>query len=744
MAKNILVIVESPAKAQTIEKYLGKGYSVAASVGHLIDLPKSRLGIDVTHDFEPEYITVRGKAPILKDLRQHSKKADEVLLASDNDREGEAISFHIRNALLQKNPDLTIRRIVFNEITPEAIRAAVKQPGDIDLAKVRAQKARRVLDRLVGYNLSPLLWSKVKNGLSAGRVQSVALRLVCEREKEVESFVPAEYWSLDAKLQKGKRAFVAALVEFQGEKPELKSEQQVVAITDSLQGATFVVGALHTSEKEVRPRAPFTTSTLQQAAANRLGFTSRKTMQIAQQLYQGVDLGSSRVGLITYMRTDSTRVSEAALEDVRTFIGAEFSAGLPPQPNAYSTKKGAQDAHEAVRPTYVRNTPDEVKAHLTKDQAKLYSIIWERFVASQMLPERLATTSVDILAGAARFRVSSTKSVQLGYQAALKLLAAKEKRVVLPSVSEGDEVDFQEFAPEQHFTTGPARFTDASIVKTLEEQGIGRPATYAPIISTLLDRYYVVRRTRALQPTLLGRLINDLLTECFPEVIDVAFTSAMEEQLDEVEENRAEWVEVVRSFYGPFKSQVDHVNDTLESIKGIMDEPTDHVCERCGRPMVKKLGKYGFFIACTGFPECRSTKPVPLAKCPRPECDGHLVARKRQGRGREFYGCTNFPECDFVVYQRPTEHDCPKCHWFLAEREERQQSSRLICVNPECDFEGMDAPEPPHEPAISVPLRLSGLATKAAASAAEPAGNGSGHQLQPAAGAGADEQSESS
>ncbi len=707
MAKNVLVIVESPAKAQTIEKYLGKGYAVAASVGHLIDLPKSRLGIDVAGDFEPEYITVRGKAPILKDLRQSSKRADEVLLASDNDREGEAISFHIRNALLEKNPDLTIRRIVFNEITPDAIREAVKHPGDIDLPKVRAQKARRVVDRLVGYNLSPLLWSKVKNGLSAGRVQSVALRLVCEREREVEAFVPEEYWTLDAKLQKGKRIFLAALVQVDGKKPELSNSEQVERIVADLGDAEFRVASVKTTEKDVRSRPPFITSTLQQTAANRLGFTSRKTMQIAQQLYQGVDLGSSRVGLISYMRTDSTRVSDAALEEVRAFVAEQHPDGLPDEPNVHSKRKDAQDAHEAIRPTYVSYTPDSIKEHLSRDQAKLYGIIWERFVASQMLPERQATTTVEIEAGNARFRVSSTKSVRPGHQVVLKLLAAKEKRQTLPSLSEGEMLECLEYVREQHFTTGPPRFTDASIVKTLEEQRIGRPATYAPIISTLLDRYYVVRRNRALEPTLLGRLINDLLIDCFPDVIDVAFTSAMEEQLDAVEEDCADWVEVVRDFYAPFKSQVDHVNDTLESIKGLMDEPTDQVCERCGRPMVKKLGKYGFFIACTGFPDCRNTKPVPFATCPREGCGGDIVARKRQGRGREFYGCTNFPECDFVAYQKPTAHDCPKCGWFLAEREERQRG-RLICINTDCDFEGMDAPEEPAKSPIKVPVSLNG------------------------------------
>ena len=713
MAKNVLVIVESPAKAQTIEKYLGRGYAVAASVGHLIDLPKSRLGIDVGGDFEPEYITVRGKAPILKDLRQSSKRADEVLLASDNDREGEAISFHIRNALLEKNPDLSIRRIVFNEITPDAIREAVKRPGELDLPKVRAQKARRVVDRLVGYNLSPLLWSKVKNGLSAGRVQSVALRLVCEREAEVERFVPEEYWTLHAKLQKGKRSFLAALVEVDGKKATLTSGEQVEGIVATLTGAEFKVTGVRTTEKEVRSRPPFTTSTMQQTAANRLGFTSRKTMQIAQQLYQGVDVGSSRVGLISYMRTDSTRVSDAALGEVRAFVGEHHPEGLPDAPNVYGKRKDAQDAHEAIRPTYVSYTTDAIKEHLSRDQAKLYGIIWERFVASQMLPERQATTSVEIAAGNCRFRASATKTVRPGHQAVLKLLKAKEKRQTLPTLGEGDMLDCLEFVQEQHFTTGPARFTDASIVKTLEEQGIGRPATYAPIISTLLDRYYVVRRNRTLEPTLLGRLINDLLIDCFPDVIDVAFTSAMEEQLDAVEEDRADWVEVVREFYGPFKTQLEHVNATLESIKGIMDEPTDDVCERCGRPMVKKLGKFGFFIACTGFPDCRNTKPVPLAKCPRTDCGGEIVARKRQGRGREFYGCTNFPECDLVAYQKPTHHDCPQCGWFLAEKEERQLG-RLVCINSECDFAGMDAPDEPRESPIKVPISMNGAATHAA------------------------------
>ncbi len=683
-----LLVVESPAKAKTIERYLGSGYTVAASMGHLIDLPKSRVAIDVDNGFEPEYITVRGKAKILKELQSKANKTGNVLLASDNDREGEAISYHIKNAMLKKNPNLRIGRIVFNEITPEAIRSAVEHPADIDSLKVNAQKARRVLDRLVGYNLSPLLWKKVKNGLSAGRVQSVALKLICEREKEVESFIPEEYWSLDVELKKAKSSFVASIARYRDDKPAIASEAAVGAIIASLQGKPFVVKAIKEAEKNLRAKPPFTTSTLQQTAANRLGFTSRKTMQIAQQLYEGVNIGQNRIGLITYMRTDSTRVSNQALAEVREFLASNYPAELPGEPNSYSVGKGAQDAHEAIRPTYVSYTPASLKEYLSKDQLRLYTLVWERFVSSQMSVSTTKTVSVDIECAEALFRASTTTTVTEGFQKVLKLLRSKEENQrKLPALSEGETLELGAFLPEQHFTSGPPRFTDASIVKTLEEQGIGRPSTYAPIISVLLDRYYVVRKNKQLQPTTLGRIISDILVESFPDIVEVNFTADMERRLDEVEENREEWHSMIREFYGPFKHNVDHVMDTLESIKGVLDEKTDFICEKCGRPMVKKLGRYGFFLACSGFPECMNTKSIPLASCPRPGCGGQIVARRKQGgRGKEFYGCTNYPTCDFITHFKPTSSPCPKCGWFLVEKSDKKHGGLKACINPDCDF----------------------------------------------------------
>jgi DNA topoisomerase-1 len=682
-----LLIVESPAKASTIQKYLGKGYSVSASMGHLFDLPKSRLAIDLDNGFAPEYITIRGKAKILKNLRQEAKKADRIMLASDNDREGEAISYHLRNALLDKLPGKEVQRIVFNEITPNAIREAIGHPGDIDCAKVDAQKARRILDRLVGYNLSPILWKKVKNGLSAGRVQSVALRLIAEREAEVESFVPEEYWSLETELQKGKAVFRALLVEYQGRKPDLKRYDEVLKITESLMDTTAVVESLKTLEKTLKPKAPFTTSTLQQAAANRLGFTSYKTMQIAQQLYEGINIGSGRVGLITYMRTDSTRLSATALEDIRAYISAHHPQALPEKPIVYALGKKAQDAHEAIRPTYVQNSPESIKSSLSRDQLKLYSLVWERAVSSQMSPAKTETLTADLRIKDGLFRASSTRVVTPGFQSVLKILKSKEKNKALPGLTVGEELEILHFHPEQHFTSGPARYTDATIIKALEEKGIGRPSTYAPIISVLLNRFYVVRKNRQLVATQLGRIINRLLSDSFPDLVNENFTAEMEKKLDDVAENKEQWVDLISAFYASFKPQVDHVMATLESVKGVLDEATDLLCEKCGRPMVKKLGRYGYFIACTGFPECRNTRAVPLADCPRPGCDGQVVARRKQGgRGREFYGCNKYPECDFVTHFTPTGLKCPQCGYFLVEKQDKQRGAYKSCINPECKY----------------------------------------------------------
>ncbi|MBQ2601754.1 MAG: type I DNA topoisomerase [Treponema sp.] len=685
-AKKILVIVESPAKAKTIEHYLGAGYVVKASMGHLIDLPKSRIAIDVDNNFQPEYITVRGRAKLLKELQKDAKNSRQILLASDNDREGEAIAWHLNRALAEKT-EAPINRIVFNEITPLAIKEAVKHPGEIDEAKVNAQKARRVLDRLVGYNLSPLLWKKVKNGLSAGRVQSVALRLICEREREVEEFIPEEYWTLDADFMKGKSKFTAQLVQYKGTKPELKNVDSVNEIIAEIQNAECVVGEIKETEKTVRPKAPFTTSKLQQAAANRLGFTSKKTMQLAQQLYEGIQMGNSRVGLITYMRTDSVRISQTAIDDVRNWIGENHPDQLPPEKIEYSVGKSAQDAHEAIRPTYVKYTPDSVKEYLSRDLLRLYSIIWERFVSSQMNNAKTKTSSVDIMAGDAVFRVSASKLSEKGFYSVMKVLSSKEEVTgSLPALKTGEKLSSGTFYPEQHFTQGPARYTDASMVKTLEEKGIGRPSTYAPIISVLLDRYYVTRSNRQLVPTQLGKIICRILVESFPDVINEEFTSKVETDLDHVEQNELVWNNMIDDFYKPFINQVGKVMDTQESLKGTLDEQTDEVCEKCGKPMIKKLGRFGYFLACSGFPECHNTKSIPLAKCPRKGCDGYIVARKTKGRGKEFYGCTNYPNCDFISHFKPIDARCPKCGWFLVEKFDKKNGSYKSCINPECDY----------------------------------------------------------
>ncbi|RPJ05368.1 MAG: type I DNA topoisomerase, partial [Spirochaetaceae bacterium] len=580
---------------------------------------------------------------------------------------------------------------VFNEITPNAIRESVANPRALDFDKVNAQKARRVLDRLVGYNLSPLLWSKVKNGLSAGRVQSVALHLICEREKEVEEFIPEEYWTLSAHCEKGRKAFDTQLVLYKGTKPELRSKSDVQQISDTLEGKTFKVSDIKKTEKVIKPKAPFTTSKMQQSAANRLGFTSRKTMQIAQQLYEGINIGSSRIGLITYMRTDSTRIAQVALEQVRDYIKKNHPEALPEQAVLYSVSQNAQDAHEAIRPTFVEYSPESVKQYLTSDQYKLYGIIWEQFVSSQMTPMKSQSQAVDITVGDAVFRANDAKVLESGFYRVLKLLAPKDKKKALPALEVGEELVCTGFTPEQHFTSGPARFTDASIVKILEEQGIGRPSTYAPIISVLLDRYYVVRKNKQLVPTQLGRIINDMLSKSFPEILDVNFTAEMEKKLDRVEENKEPWVGMLRDFFLPFKAKVTQVMGSLESIKGVLDEATEFKCEKCGKPLVKKLGRFGFFLACTGFPECKNTKPVPLGNCPKDGCTGKIIARRRAGgRGREFYGCTRYPECDFFTQYKPIDQKCPKCGQSLVEKEDKKRGSYKACINPECTYLHID------------------------------------------------------
>jgi len=684
-AKN-LVIVESPAKAKTIEKYLGSNYKVLASMGHLIDLPKSRIGVDVEHGFEPEYLTIRGRAGVLKDLVAEAKKSESVLLASDPDREGEAIAYLIGKHLEEKIPGLPVKRVAFNEITQAAVKDAVKAPRPLDLSKVDAQKARRVLDRLVGYNLSPLLWKKVKNGLSAGRVQSAALKLICDREKEVESFIPEEFWTIEASLKASRSVVKADLVLYKGKKPQLGDEEKAKRIVSALEGKPASVIDKRSAERLVRPKAPFTTSTLQQTAANRLGFTSKKTMQIAQILYEGINLGSRRSGLITYMRTDSTRIAETALEEARTWLAEHYPAQLPKSAQRYSAGKQSQDAHEAIRPTSIAYTPDSVAAYLQKDELKLYTLVWERFVASQMIPALVKVVTADIGIGDGVFRTSASAYVEEGFYKVIKLSASKEEKASHSLALEvGQDLGVEKIDASQHFTQGPSRYTDATIIKALEELGIGRPSTYAPTISTLLERYYVSRQSKQLAPTTLGRMISDILTEFFPEVIGAGFTAQMESLLDKVEDEKADWVQAMKEFYFPFKGKLDEVMSTLSSKKGQLDEATDILCERCGKPMVKKLGRFGFFLACSGFPGCKNTKSIPVAVCPK--CGGDIVERKNpKGKRKLFYGCNRYPACDFVTYDKPTDKLCPKCGWFLVEKSDRVSESHKACINPSCDY----------------------------------------------------------
>lgn len=687
--KTTLVIVESPAKAKTINKYLGSNYKVTASMGHIIDLPKSRIAVDVENNFEPEYITVRGKGKILDSLKKYAANSTAVLLASDNDREGEAIAFHIQEALLKKYPNLEIKRIIFNEITKDAIKDSIKEPRNIDINKIEAQKARRVLDRLVGYNISPILWEKVKGGLSAGRVQSITLKVICEREEEIDKFIPVEYWTLSAELLQKKKVFTAELFKINDKKPELRSKNDMNDLLEKIKDEKFIIESIQKSTKTVKPQPPFITSKLQQTAANRFNFTSRKTMRIAQQLYEGIDIGKDTIGLITYMRTDSTRISDQAINDVRQYISNKHSEHLPEKPNFYGKKSNSQDAHEAIRPTSTMRTPEDLKKYLTPDQFKIYSIIWEKFVSSQMTPAQFENETVLIKNGEAQFKATQSKLIDRGYNACLNLLKNKElsaKVKRLPDFTENEEVQLKELFPQQHFTQPPARYTDASIIKFLEENGIGRPSTYAPTISTLQDRYYVTRKAKQLIPTVLGKLVNSLIVKSFPEIVNIDFTANLERQLDSVANGETERVKILRDFYTPFIKEVEEASENLESHKKVFDQETDMICEKCGSPMVKKLGKYGFFIACSAFPECRNSKPVPLADCPKEGCDGQVVPRKKSPRGKEFYGCTNYPECDFLIWDKPTEFKCPQCGKFLVEKTDKMHGTYKQCVDTECGY----------------------------------------------------------
>jgi DNA topoisomerase-1 len=689
-----LVIVESPSKAKTINKYLGDRYIIKSSVGHIIDLPKSRLAINIEDDFRPEYITIRGKAPVLNELKKRAGEVANVLLATDPDREGEAISWHLANALASKNSN--IRRIEFNEITEAAVKEAVANPRDIDLSLVNAQQARRILDRIVGYYISPILWKKVKKGLSAGRVQSVALKIICDREAEIVSFNPEEYWTIDADFSLQSKKFKASLFSDSNGKIKITNKSEADKIVELLTPLEKIVSEVKVQERRRKAPAPYNTSKLQQDAANRLGFTSQKTMMVAQQLYEGVDVGDmGPTGLITYMRTDSTRISDTAMNSLRDFISASFTADyLPETPNQFKNKKGAQDAHEAVRPTDVKFTPESLKKDLSRDQYRLYDLIWKRFVSSQMAPEISETTTVSITAGEYMFRAGGSRVLFKGFTAVEK--EESSARSILPALNKGDILEADEYFPEQHFTTPPPRYNDASLVKFLEESGIGRPSTYAPTINTLIKRYYAVRSGKQLVPTVLGKLVNNIMSAHFANLVSIDFTARMEEQLDLVEDSKINWNGMLKDFYGPFKEVVDLAAENIEEMKNILDEETDLVCEKCGKMMMKKLGRFGFFLACSGFPECRNSKSLPLGKCPK--CStGEIVKRSsKKGRGA-FYGCGSYPECDFLTRETPAGQECPRCSSLLFLKRIKGRGEKQICLKEGCGFEKelLDEPETP-------------------------------------------------
>ena len=643
-----LVIVESPAKATTIKKILGKDFTVEASQGHIRDLPKSQLGIDIEHDFEPKYINIRGKAELIKKLKSDANKADKVYLATDPDREGEAIAWHLAY-ILGIDPNDTCR-ITFNEITKTGISSSIKVPRKLDMDLIDAQQARRELDRIVGYKISPLLWKKVKSGLSAGRVQSVAVKIIVDREEEIEKFVPEEYWSLSAFFKDGKKSFESKLLQYDNKKAELHSEKEMNDVLKNLEKAKYVVNDVKVGEKKRNPAPPFTTSTMQQEASRKLGFSIKKTMQVAQVLYEN--------GLITYMRTDSTRISEEARALIKNQVVSQF--GEKYYENRYfKASKDAQDAHEAIRPSYIERTPAEMKEKLIPDQYKLYKLIYDRLLASQMSTAVYDTMTVDITANNCLFRANGSRIKFAGFMALYvegNDEYLEEKDVILPDLKVGQELDLKELVPNQHFTEPPARYTEASLVKTLEEKGIGRPSTYAPTITTIIDRHYIEREKKALKPTELGRIVNTLLSENFKNIVDVEFTAMMEEKLDEVSEGRINWKEVLRKFYGPFEESLKTAEENLGKVE-IKDEVSDVVCDKCGKMMVYKIGRYGKFLACPGFPECRNIKPIiHKIDVPCPKCGGEIHIRKSK-RGKKYYICVNNPEkCDFIAWNGPDKN----------------------------------------------------------------------------------------
>ncbi len=742
-----LVVVESPAKAKTISKYLGKDYTVKASVGHIMDLPKSKLGVDIEKDFEPHYIIIKGKAQVVKELKSAAKKAERVLIATDPDREGEAIAAHVADVVSDGMKNGRIYRVLFNEITKKAVLQAIENPGKIDLNKVDAQQARRVLDRLVGYQISPILWKKVRRGLSAGRVQSVALRLICEREAEIKAFVPEEFWSLTAHLEAQlPPPFEAKLIKKDEEKLRIKNNEEVRSILANLEGKTYVVSKIEKKERRRNPVPPFTTSKLQQEAGRKLGFTAKRTMAVAQSLYEGVDVGpDGTVGLITYMRTDSTRVSKEAQDEARELIAKKFGKDfLPERPPVYASSKTAQEAHEAIRPTSVMREPDAVKRYLEPDQYKLYKLIWNRFVASQMNSAVIDQTSVDITAGGYTFRATGSVIKFPGFLAVYSEERSEDQQpaedengeAVLPALVEGETLKLIKLDPKQHFTQPPPRYSEALLVKTLEEKGIGRPSTYAAIISTIQERDYVTKVENRFRPTELGLLVNELLVNHFPVVMDVAFTAKMEEELDKIEEGQLRWVQAVRDFYTPFQESLEKAQAEMKNVKAEQTE-TDIACDKCGKPMVIKWGRNGQFLACSGYPECKNTRPIirkengdieaapeektdeKCSKCGSPmlvkrgrfgkflacsrypECnytqgmstgvacpeDGGKIVERRSRYGKVFYSCSNYPDCKFALWNKPVPRPCPKCGApFLVEKFSKKTGPYIACEKKECGY----------------------------------------------------------
>lgn len=678
-----LVIVESPAKAKTIGKLLGRNYKVLASVGHIRDLPKSSLGIDIENNYEPKYITIRGKGPIMKELRAEGKKADKIYLATDPDREGEAISWHLAHMLDIDESDKV--RVEFNEITKEAVKNAIKNPREIDRNLVDAQQARRVLDRLVGYKISPLLWRKIRKGLSAGRVQSVAVKLICDREEEIDDFIPQEYWTIGAKFKNARKTFEGNFYgvtsgDKKDKKLELTSKEEVDKVLIELKENDYIVRAVNKGSKKRNPFNPFTTSTLQQEASKKLGFTTKKTMILAQQLYEGIQ---GKEGLITYMRTDSIRISDEAVNLSRTFINESYGKEYSNGGNTFSKnkKKGSQDAHEAIRPTSVYRTPQSMEESLTKDQFKLYDLIWRRFVASQMSPAQFKTISLNIVNGIYVFRASGSK---LDFDGFLKVYGYNEKELEIPELEVGNKLDCKEVSGEQHFTQPPPRYTEASLIKIMEELGIGRPSTFSPTITTILSRNYVILENKAFMPTELGVLVNELLIEYFEAVINEEFTANLEENLDLIADGDLLWKEVVDDFYKEFRVFLEKAEDEIKEIE-IKDEVTEEICEKCGKNMVIKHGRFGKFLACPGYPDCRNTKAIVEeigVECP--ECGQPIIKRKSKN-GRVFYGCKGYPECEFVSWQEPIDEKCPECGSIMTIKKNSKKDIKA-CINKDCGY----------------------------------------------------------